>query len=47
MNTDRIRGSHGRPGDLVAWSSSLDFAVPPATMLDVARFTKAWLDSHS
>ena len=46
-NTNRIRGSHGRPGELVAWSSSLDFAVPPATMLDVARFTKAWLDSHS
>jgi len=47
MNTARIRGSHGRPGDKVAWSTSLDFAAQPATMLDVARFTKAWLDSHS
>jgi hypothetical protein len=31
----------------VAWSTSLDFAAEPAAMLDVARFTKAWLDSHS
>ena len=47
MNTTRIRGSHGRPGDKVAWNTSLDFAAEPASMLDVARFTKAWLDSHS
>jgi len=46
MNTARIRGSHGRPGDSVAWISSLDFAAEPSSMLDVARFTKAWLDSH-
>jgi predicted AlkP superfamily pyrophosphatase or phosphodiesterase len=45
MDTTRIRGSHGRPGDSVAWTTSLDFPVPPATMLDIARFTKAWLDS--
>ena len=45
MNTARIRGSHGRPGDKVAWSTSLDFAAAPETMLDIARFTKAWLDS--
>jgi predicted AlkP superfamily pyrophosphatase or phosphodiesterase len=47
MNTDRIRGSHGRPGDSVAWSTSLEFAAPPTSMLGVARFTKAWLDSQS
>jgi predicted AlkP superfamily pyrophosphatase or phosphodiesterase len=47
MDTARIRGSHGRPGDRVAWSASLDFAAKPETMLDVARFTKAWLDSRS
>ncbi len=47
MDTNRIRGSHGRPGDSVAWSTSLEFAAEPASMLDVARFTKAWLDSHS
>jgi predicted AlkP superfamily pyrophosphatase or phosphodiesterase len=46
MDTARIRGSHGRPGDSVAWSSSLEFAAEPASMLDVARLTKAWLDSH-
>ncbi|HEX4085034.1 MAG TPA: hypothetical protein VHY22_08995, partial [Chthoniobacteraceae bacterium] len=47
MDTTRIRGSHGRPGDRVAWNTSLDFAAEPASMLDVARFTKAWLDSHA
>lgn len=47
MDTARIRGSHGRPGDSVAWSTSLDFAAEPGTMLDVARFTKAWLDSRA
>jgi predicted AlkP superfamily pyrophosphatase or phosphodiesterase len=45
MDTDRIRGSHGRPGDAVGWSSSLDFEAEPRTMLDVARFTKVWLNS--
>jgi predicted AlkP superfamily pyrophosphatase or phosphodiesterase len=47
MDTSRIRGSHGRPGDSVAWSTSLDFAAEPDTMLDVARFAKVWLDSQS
>jgi len=46
MDTTRVRGSHGRPGDSVGWSTSLDFAAEPSTMLDVARFTKAWLDSQ-
>jgi predicted AlkP superfamily pyrophosphatase or phosphodiesterase len=46
MDTTRIRGSHGRPGDKVAWSTSLDFAAAPESMLDIARFTKAWLDSQ-
>jgi len=47
VDTARVRGSHGRPGDFVAWSSSLDFAAEPASMPDIARFTKAWLDSHA
>ena len=47
MDTNRIRGSHGRPGDSVAWTTSLKFAAEPNSMLAVARFTKAWLDSHS
>jgi hypothetical protein len=47
MDTARIHGSHGRPGDSVAWTASLDFPAAPRSMLDVARFTKAWLDSHS
>ncbi|MGA3172301.1 MAG: nucleotide pyrophosphatase/phosphodiesterase family protein [Chthoniobacteraceae bacterium] len=47
MDTARIRGSHGRPGDAVGWSTSLEFAAQPGSMLDVARLTKAWLDSHS
>lgn len=46
MNTDRIRGSHGRPGDSVAWCSSIDFGGKPGTMPEIAGFTKAWLDTH-
>ena len=46
MDTARIRGSHGRPGDSVAYTTSLDFAAQPSSMLDIARLTKAWLDSH-
>ena len=46
MDTTKIHGSHGRPGDFVGWSTSLEFAAKPVTMLDVARFTKAWLDSQ-
>jgi predicted AlkP superfamily pyrophosphatase or phosphodiesterase len=45
MDTRRIKGSHGRPGEKVGWSTSLEFAAKPESMLDVARFTKAWLDS--
>jgi predicted AlkP superfamily pyrophosphatase or phosphodiesterase len=46
MDTARIRGSHGRPGESVGWSSSLEFA-PAGSMLEVARSTRAWLDSQS
>jgi hypothetical protein len=46
MDTSKIRGSHGRPGDRVGWSSSLQFAAKPESVLDIARFTKAWLDSQ-
>lgn len=47
MDTARIRGSHGRPGDSVGWSTSLEFAAQPGSMLEVAQLTKGWLDSHS
>ena len=47
MDTGRIRGSHGRPGEKVGWTTSLEFAAVPETMLDVARFTKVWLDSQT
>lgn len=47
MNTDRIRGSHGRPGDSVGWTTSIEFLTEPATMLDLAKAAKGWLDSLS
>jgi predicted AlkP superfamily pyrophosphatase or phosphodiesterase len=47
MDTSRIRGSHGRPGDFVAWSSSIDFPVQPASMLNLARSTQGWLDAQT
>ncbi len=47
MDAKRVRGSHGRPGELVAWSSSIDFSARPATMLDLATLTKGWLDLQS
>jgi len=47
MDTNRIRGSHGRPGDSVAWTTSLEFPAHPETMLALARFTKVWLDSKA
>ena len=47
MDATRIRGSHGRPGESVAWASSLEFSAIPSTMLDLAKLTRVWLDSQS
>jgi len=47
MDATRIRGSHGRPGESVAWISSLDLSAIPSTMLDLAKLTRGWLDSQS
>ena len=47
MDATRIRGSHGRPGESVAWTSSLDFSPLPDSMPGLAGLTKAWLDSRS
>jgi predicted AlkP superfamily pyrophosphatase or phosphodiesterase len=47
MDATRIRGSHGRPDESVAWSSSIEFPAIPSTMLDLAKLTRAWLDSRS
>ena len=44
QNPQRIRGTHGRPGERVAWASSLDFPAEPETLLDLARLTKVWLE---
>jgi hypothetical protein len=49
FDTRKIRGTHGNvgPGFEVAWSSSLEFAQPPTTTLDLAHATQAWMDSRS
>lgn len=47
MDTTKIRGSHGRPNENVAWGSSLEFAAAPNSLLDLARFTKVWLDKQA
>lgn len=47
QNPQRIRGTHGRPGESVAWTSSLEFAAEPASLLDLARLTKVWLDAQA
>jgi predicted AlkP superfamily pyrophosphatase or phosphodiesterase len=49
FDTRKIRGTHGNigPGFEVGWSSSLDFAQPPVTTLDLAEATRAWMDPRS
>lgn len=44
MNTSKIRGSHGRPGTPVAWTSTLDFASAPRSLLDLAAGVRDWCD---
>jgi len=47
MDTDRIAGTHGRPDVPVAWTSTLDFAAAPNSLLDLARLTRVWLDKQA
>jgi predicted AlkP superfamily pyrophosphatase or phosphodiesterase len=46
-DTDRIHGTHGRGGDTngIAWVSSIPFDSKPATFLELASATKAWLEA--
>jgi len=48
FDTRKIRGTHGNvgPGFEVACSSSLKFAQPPTTALDLARATQSWMDAQ-
>ena len=44
MNTAKIRGSHGRPGAPVAWTSTLHFDFVPESLLDLARTVRGWCE---
>jgi len=46
QNTAKIRGTHGRPNESVAWTTSLQLATSPRSLLDLARLTKVWLDKQ-
>lgn len=45
-NTARIRGSHGRvgPGREVVFGSTIEFASPPRTLIELSQAVKNWLD---
>jgi predicted AlkP superfamily pyrophosphatase or phosphodiesterase len=49
FDTRKIHGTHGNagPGFEIAWTSSLSFAQPPETALDLARATQSWMDARS
>jgi predicted AlkP superfamily pyrophosphatase or phosphodiesterase len=42
MNTAKIKGSHGRPGAPVAWTSTLQFDFIPKSLLDLATVVRDW-----
>lgn len=44
MNTTKIKGSHGRPGSPVAWTSTLHFDFAPKSILDLAAVVRDWCD---
>lgn len=44
MNPAKIGGSHGRPGQPVAWTSTLRFDRQPEHLLDLARAVRDWCD---
>ncbi len=43
-NTAKIKGTHGRPGARVAWTTSLPMNFAPKTILDLARIVRDWCD---
>jgi predicted AlkP superfamily pyrophosphatase or phosphodiesterase len=48
MDTGKIRGTHGRAGPdaSVAWATSCRFDAEPATILDLSRAARDWLDAR-
>jgi hypothetical protein len=46
LNTDRIRGSHGRcgPARRACWAGSLPLDPPPAGLIDLAGRIRGWLE---
>lgn len=44
MNPAKIKGSHGRPGLPVAWTSNLHFDFAPKSLLDLSRAVRGWCD---
>ena len=43
-NPARIKGSHGRAGQPVAWASSLQFDFKPGSLLDLSRAVRDWCE---
>ncbi|MFH0909656.1 MAG: alkaline phosphatase family protein [bacterium] len=48
MDTAKVRGTHGRAGPDagIAWSTTCRFDVEPATLLDLSRATRQWMEAH-
>ena len=44
MDTTKVKGSHGRPGEPVTWASSLAFDFQPSSILDLARHVRDWCE---
>jgi len=44
MNPAKIKGSHGRPGEPVAWTSTLPVDFAPKSLLDLACAVRDWCD---
>jgi hypothetical protein len=46
FDTRKIHGTHGsnRPGQEVAWASSLKIPRLPVTQIDLARAVQAWME---
>lgn len=42
LDTAKIRGSHGRPGAPVAWTSTLHFDFAPESIFDLAAVVRDW-----
>jgi hypothetical protein len=48
LDTDRVRGSHGRIGQgrAVAWACSFSFPFEPTDLIELARGVRLWLDEE-